>query len=178
VIDGERKSDGDSWDGFFMEKLKSVGLWIRYSLLRGSVLLFLYWYFFFLYWYLIIRIVRLSKKQTKGERVRMYACNRVKGMDGWMDGWWMEKIKEEKTKQILLQWCFKQSESILFIYLLIYYSIEKREKAWWLLFILLHWGTLERGKRGHGGSNYYFFFDRLLKLSRVFWTLHPRFTRD
>ena len=35
---------------------------------------------------LIIRIVRLSKKQTKGERVRMYACNGVKGMDGWMDG--------------------------------------------------------------------------------------------
>jgi len=30
---------------------------------------------------LIIRIGRLSKKQTKGERVRMYACNRVKGMD-------------------------------------------------------------------------------------------------
>jgi len=76
-----------------MEKLKSVGLWIRYSLLRGSVLLFLYWY-------LIIRIVRLSKKQTKGERVRMYACNRVKGRDGWMDGWRMDgkdKRGEDKT---------------------------------------------------------------------------------
>jgi hypothetical protein len=42
----------------------------------------------------------------------------------------MEKIKEEKTKQILLQWCYKQSESILFIYLLIYDSIEEPEKAW------------------------------------------------
>ena len=60
------------------------------------MLLFLYWYFFFLYWYLIIRIVRLSKKQTKGERVRMYACNRVKGMDGWMmDG--KDKRGEDKT---------------------------------------------------------------------------------
>ena len=37
----------------------------------------------------------------------------------------MEKIKEEKTKQILLQWCYKQSDSILFIYLLFLFYFFK-----------------------------------------------------